>query len=86
MKDNFLKYLEDALKCSTEVMTLKIIFNGFDVNDGCLDRILKSVGEISGRQKLRTVWIQTTNLRICSRKDFQAIFALIDKLGGEITC
>jgi hypothetical protein len=43
MKDNFIKYLSDALEYSKELITLKIIFNGFDVDDDSLSRILNKI-------------------------------------------
>jgi hypothetical protein len=86
MKENFLKYLEDALNYNTELMTLKIIFNGFDVDDGCLGRILKCVGEMISNQRLKIVWIQTTHLRKCSSDDLWGMLELIDNLVCDLNC
>lgn len=46
MRNNFLRYLEDALNCSPKVKTLNIIYNGFELNGECLKRILMAVGRL----------------------------------------
>jgi hypothetical protein len=46
MKTNFLKYLTDSVYHCQELMTLKIIYNGFDVNDDSLSRIYKAIRSI----------------------------------------
>jgi len=41
MKDNFIQYLHEAVTACDNLTTLKVIFNGFDVSDGSLDKIIK---------------------------------------------
>lgn len=69
-----------------EVTTLKIIFNGFDINDGSIQRICQAIETIVHNKKLRTLWIHTNNLRKCRIEDFVQLFNIIDSAGGEITC
>lgn len=82
MLKNFMEYLRDALKECNELTTLKIIFNGFDVNDNSIIMICNAVESIMDRKKLRTLWIHTNNLRKCRIKDFEALFNIIDKAGA----
>jgi len=86
MKTNFLKYLTDSVYHCQELMTLKIIYNGFDVNDDSLSRIYKAIRSILDRKKLKTLWLQTTNLRKCREEDLSEMFSLIDKCGIEMHC
>lgn len=67
MLKNFMEYLIDAVRECTELTTLKIIFNGFDVNDGSIQRICAALEPALERKKLRTIWIHTNNLRKCSK-------------------
>jgi hypothetical protein len=86
MLKNFMEYLNDSLKECLDLTTLKIIFNGFDVNDGSIQRICSAVESILDRKKLRTLWIHTNNLRKCRKEDFVGLFNIIDRAGVEITC
>jgi hypothetical protein len=43
MLRNFMEYLTEAVRECSELTTLKIIFNGFDVNDGSIERIYQAV-------------------------------------------
>lgn len=67
------------------MVSLKIVFNGFDVQDGSIKRICNAVGPALERRKLRSLWIHTNNLRHCKKDDFVDLFNLIDQAGVEIT-
>ena len=86
MLKNFMEYLNDALRECTELNTLKIIFNGFDVDDGSIQRICQALKTVFQNKKLRTLWLHTNNLRKCRMEDFVELFNVIDNVGGEITC
>ena len=74
-----------ALERCTEVTTLKVIYNGFDVSDGSLRRVTEPIKRAVGT-KLRSVHLLTTNLRKCRHDDFQEVFELISDCGAQITC
>jgi hypothetical protein len=81
MKANFLSYLADAIQSCKNLITLKIVYNGFGVNekvvnakdandkelnDNSLIKIYEIVCSIIGKRNLKTLWIKTTNIRNCS--------------------
>lgn len=86
MLKNFISYLSDAVNECNELTSLKIVFNGFEVNDGSLFRIYKAVSSVLEKRKIRTLWIHTTNLRNCRKDDFVGVFNLMDQAGIEINC
>ena len=86
MLRNFMEYLNDAVRECSELTTLKIIFNGFDVNDGSMERIYQAILPALSGKKLRTLWLHTNNLRKCRIEDLVQMFNIFDKAGVEITC
>lgn len=86
MLKNFIAYLSDSVQFCQELTTLKIVFNGFDINNGSISKICEAVASILNRRKIRTLWIHTNNLRRCKKEDMIELFEMIDKAGVEITC
>jgi hypothetical protein len=86
MLKNFINYLSESVLECKELVSLKIVFNGFDVNDGSIQKICSAVGSILERKKIRTLWIHTNNLRHCRKEDFTNLFNIIDQAGVEISC
>lgn len=86
MLKNFISYLVESVRECQDLVSLKIVFNGFDVNDGSIKRICNAVGPALERgRKLRSLWIHTNNLRHCKKDDLVDLFNLIDQAGVEIT-
>lgn len=63
---NFMSYLTEAINVCTEITTIKIILNGFDVSDKTIKRLCNEFRPLIDRKRLKTIWLHTTNLRNCS--------------------
>ena len=70
MKQNFLEYLREVVKACPDLTTLKVIFNGFDISDHSLKRIIDSLKGVVGSGAIRNIHLLTTNLRNCHFDDF----------------